>query len=78
MPSLRRDRPFFLLSILVVAANRQSSLYDALEQEHRETLARKMVVEGKKDYDLLEGLATCLTWYVPLMIPCGTFNKLST
>ena len=70
---LRRDRPFLLHSILAIASRRHPTIQDQLEREFREILARKLIIEGARDLDLLQGLLMHLTWYV-----CVDLSKLAS
>jgi len=64
LDSLRRERPFLLLSILSFSAQSNIKLQSVLEVELRETLSRKVIVNGEKGLDLLQGILVYLTWYV--------------
>lgn len=64
LDSLRRERPFLLLSILSFSAQSNIKLQSVLELELREALSRKFVVNGEKSLDLLQGILVYLTWYV--------------
>jgi hypothetical protein len=64
LDSLRRERPFLLLSILTRASNSNLQLQDRLESELLETLGRKVIFNGEKSLDLLQGLLVYLTWSV--------------
>lgn len=59
---LRREKPFLLLSILTVASSVDLDLQDRLETELRETLGRKVIFNGEKSLDLLQGLLVYLAW----------------
>jgi hypothetical protein len=61
---LRREKPFLLLSILTMASTSNQALQDLLEAELRETLGRKVIFNGEKSLDLLQGLLIYLAWYV--------------
>ncbi len=62
LDSLRREKPFLLLSILTVASSSNLPLQDLLEAELRQTLSRKVIFDGQKSLDLLQGLLIYLTW----------------
>lgn len=62
LESLRWDKPFLTLSILVMASPRARSLQVLLEKELRELLAQKVIVEGELSLDLLQGLLVYLAW----------------
>ncbi|KIW26095.1 uncharacterized protein PV07_09222 [Cladophialophora immunda] len=59
----RRKRPFLLLSILTFAAQWNLALQAKLEAELKESLSRRLIVEGEKSLDLLQGLLVYLNWY---------------
>jgi hypothetical protein len=59
---LRSERPFLLLCILSVCARADMPLQERLENDLRETLARKAMVNGEKSLDLLQGLLVYLCW----------------
>lgn len=62
LDSLRREKPFLLLSILNISARSNIQLRDQLEAELRETLARRVVVNCERSLDLVQGLLIYLTW----------------
>ncbi|RFU31464.1 hypothetical protein B7463_g4854, partial [Scytalidium lignicola] len=61
--SLRQYKPFLLLSILTVSAKSNSPHQRRLEIELRQTLGTKVIVNGEKSLDLLQGLLVYLCWY---------------
>lgn len=62
--SLARGTPFLLLAILTVAARSDTSIYHQLDHEFRSKLSQKIVVEGEKSLEILQGLLLYLAWYV--------------
>ena len=62
LDTLRRERPFLLLSVLVCSAQDNAKLQEALELELRETMSRRVHVDGEKSLDLLQGVLVYLTW----------------
>lgn len=64
LDSLRREKPFLLLSILSSAASSNEKLQSQLELELRESLSRRVIVHGEKSLDLLQGVLVYLTWCV--------------
>lgn len=62
LTSLRREKPFLLLAILACALQGQKKLRNAIELEIRESLSQKVVVNGEKSMDLLQGLLVYLCW----------------
>jgi hypothetical protein len=61
--TLRRERPFLLLSILAFGSNGNARLQNQLDLELREMLSRKIIVNGETSLDMLQGLLVYLTWY---------------
>ena len=59
---LRRERPFLLLSILAFGTQKNQSLQNKLEVELRESLSKRVIVNGEKSLDILQGLLIYLTW----------------
>lgn len=64
LETLRRERPFLLLAILAFTTDHNARLQNRLKLELREVLSRRMVVDGEKSLDLLQGLMVYITWYV--------------
>ena len=62
LATMRRERPQLLLSSMIVASEKRITLQKALTQEYQDGLARKAIVEGRKDLDLLEGLVMYIAW----------------
>ncbi|EPE34573.1 hypothetical protein GLAREA_10267 [Glarea lozoyensis ATCC 20868] len=63
LETLRRERPFLLQSVLTFAAYEEVRLQRSLETELKSTLMKKILVEGEKSLDLLQGLLVYLAWY---------------
>ncbi|KUJ19994.1 uncharacterized protein LY89DRAFT_716459 [Mollisia scopiformis] len=61
--ALRRHRPFLLLSILTFASSGDEKVQAKLEREMRENLSRRLIVNGERSLDLLEGLLVYIAWY---------------
>jgi len=59
---LRRERPFLLHSILTFGAQADLKLQRTLELELRESLSKKVIVNGEKSIDLLQGILLYLAW----------------
>lgn len=64
--SMSQERPFLLLAVLTTALSSEKSLQKALDHEFRSTLCAKVVIEGEKSIDLLQGLLVHLAWSVIL------------
>lgn len=62
LESLRRDKPFLLLAILAVSAVKDIKLQSRLELEFKETLSRRVVMNGERNLELLQGLLIYLSW----------------
>ena len=62
LETLRWEKPFLMLSILVMASVRARPLQVLLEKELRELLASKVIVEGELSLDLLQGLLLYVAW----------------
>ena len=62
LDSLRREKPFLLLSILAFSAQDNRMLQQTLELEIREQLSRRVIVNGEKSMDLLQGALIYLCW----------------
>ena len=61
--TLRRERPFLLLSVLTFASYEDVRLQRQLETELKDSLMKKVIVQGEKSLDLLQGLLVYLAWY---------------
>lgn len=61
---LRRERPFLLLTILLLGSHKNAEMLPALHHDVKETISQKMIIEGEKSIDLLQGLLVYLCWYV--------------
>jgi len=62
LDTLRREKPFLLLSIITIGAQFNDKLLRVLELEFLEMLGKKVFVGGKKSLDLLQGLLVYMTW----------------
>jgi hypothetical protein len=60
--SLARTSPFLLLAILTSAAIKDPPLYHQLDHEFRRVLSAKIIVEGRKSMDFLQGLLVYVSW----------------
>lgn len=60
--SLSRSSPFLLLAILAVAARKDTPLNYQMDHEFRRILSEKVVVEGQKSLDFLQGLLLYICW----------------
>lgn len=63
LDTLRREKPFLLLSVLSISAVQSPSrLQKTLELELRESLSRRTIMNGEKSLDLLQGLLVYIAW----------------
>lgn len=62
VPSLSRSSPFLLLAILTVASSPDPKLYHQMDHEFRRVLSSKVVVEGQKSLDFLQGMLVYIAW----------------
>lgn len=63
LDTLRRERPFLLLSVLAMSAIQSpTKLQRALDLELRESLSRKTIVNGEKSLDILQGILVYIAW----------------
>ncbi|KAH8672068.1 hypothetical protein BGZ60DRAFT_26730 [Tricladium varicosporioides] len=63
IPSMSRNTPFLLLAILTSASICDPQLYHQMDNEFRRVLSRKIIIEGKKSLDFLQGLLIYIAWY---------------
>lgn len=61
---LSQQRPFLLLSILVVTSDVNPVLQKSLDERFRKVVATRIVMQGEKSMDYLQGLITYLAWFV--------------
>lgn len=75
--SMAAERPFLLLAVITCACSQRLHLQAALAAEFRKTLATRVIVNGEKSLDLLQGLLVHLSWYI-LKLHCRekTTNQL--
>ena len=62
LDSLRREKPFLLLSILTLGAKKDFKFQQALELELRKSLSENIMLKGKKSLDLLQSVLVYLGW----------------
>ena len=62
IPSLSRNSPFLLLAILTVASSSDPKLHHQIDHEFRRVLSSKVIVEGQKSLDFLQGLLVYIAW----------------
>jgi hypothetical protein len=64
VPSLSRTSPFLLLAILTAASIRDPPLYHQMDHEFRRILSAKVIVEGRKSLDFIQGILVYVAWQV--------------
>lgn len=64
VPSLRFNHPTLFVAALIAGGHGMPKFRAALEQDLKETIARRMIVDVSKDLDLLLGLLLHLLWSV--------------
>jgi hypothetical protein len=64
VPSLSRTSPFLLLAILTTASIRDPPLYHQMDHEFKRILSTKVVVEGRKSLDFIQGILVYVAWCV--------------
>jgi hypothetical protein len=62
VPSLSRTSPFLLLAILTTASIRDPPLYHQMDFEFKRILSTKVIVEGRKSLDYVQGILVYLAW----------------
>jgi hypothetical protein len=62
VPSLSRTSPFLLLAILTTASIGEPTLYHQMDHEFKRILSSKVIVEGRKSLDFLQGLLIYVAW----------------
>lgn len=60
---LRQKSPFLLLCILTACLEHDVVLQDKLEREIREIIGTHLIVEMRRNMDLLQGLLVHIAWY---------------
>ncbi|OKL59448.1 hypothetical protein UA08_05121 [Talaromyces atroroseus] len=61
--TLRQKWPFLLLSVLVVASAADPVLQKLLDEQFRKVLATRVVMQGEKSLDYVQGLLVYLAWH---------------
>jgi hypothetical protein len=62
--SMARNSPFLLLALLTAASATDTKLHYQLDHEFRRVLSLKVVAEGQRGLDFLQGLLVYIAWYV--------------
>ncbi|CZS93246.1 uncharacterized protein RAG0_03616 [Rhynchosporium agropyri] len=72
VPSLSRTSPFLLLAILTSASLQNLELHHQIDQEFRRVLSSKVLLQGQKSLDFLQGLLVYIAWYPAHVNPRDT------
>jgi hypothetical protein len=62
VPSLSRTSPFLLLAILTTASIRDPALCHQMDHEFKRILSTKVIIEGRKALDFLQGILVYVAW----------------
>jgi hypothetical protein len=62
--SLSRNSPFLLLAMLCAASKKDIQLVYLLDHEFKRVLSEKIICEGRKSLDFLQGLLVYIAWLV--------------
>jgi hypothetical protein len=60
--SMSQDRPFLCLAALAAATSSEKALQKSLEQSFRIAILQKIMLDGERSLDLLNGLLVYLAW----------------
>lgn len=60
--SLSRNSPFLLLTMLCAASAKDIQLVNHLDHEFKRVLSEKIICEGRKSLDFLQGLLVYIAW----------------
>jgi hypothetical protein len=63
LDTLRRERPFLTLAILTITTQHDLKIQEQLEIELKTSLMTKLLGQGEKSLDLLQGMLIYLSWY---------------
>jgi len=61
--SMSRDRPFLFLAAVTAASSQEKSLQQALNKEVLHVISQRIIFDGDKSIDLLQGLLVYLAWF---------------
>lgn len=61
--SMAKTRPFVFLAILTISATRRPLLQRKLDERFRRVLSERIVLQGDKSLDYVQGLLVYLAWY---------------
>ena len=65
VPFMLRERPFLLLAAITTVARDTPSIQEMLANEVKSVLAKRIVIDGENNIDLLQGLLVHLAWCDP-------------
>ncbi|PVH73568.1 hypothetical protein DL98DRAFT_594915 [Cadophora sp. DSE1049] len=72
VPSLSRTSPFLLLAILTSASIQDRLLHHQIDHEFRRVLSSKVLLQGQRSLDFLQGLLVYIAWYPAHINPRDT------
>jgi hypothetical protein len=64
--SMSQDRPFLCLAALAAATSSEKYVQKSLEQSFRVAILQKIMLDGERNLDLLNGLLVYLAWQAAL------------
>jgi len=67
--SMSRDRPFLFLAAVTAASSQEKSLQQALNKEVLHVISQRIIFDGDKSIDLLQGLLVYLAWFAISFYP---------
>ncbi|KAL2011635.1 hypothetical protein VTN00DRAFT_4353 [Thermoascus crustaceus] len=73
---LKRNKPFLFRTVIMAASYKDVSQQTALGKEIIEYLSRRLLIEGEKNLDLLQGLLVYMSWYQVFYYACGQITSL--
>ena len=66
---LKQERPFLFHCILMIASYKDVSRQQLLQREIMKCLSTNLILNGERNFDLLQGLLIYVTWYVAQIFP---------
>lgn len=64
VPLMAKNSPFLLLSLITAASSKDVELHHQLDHEFRKVLSSKVVLDGQRSLDFLQGLLVYIAWFV--------------
>lgn len=72
-----QKKPFMFLAAITAASVGKKSLQRTLDKEFRNVLSQKVILDGEKSIDLLQGLLVYLAWFVMPLAQLGRLREKS-